>query len=197
MSDLFECYGNNDLKTKQDIMKKFKMVEKKIEKPFTIKKYENPDYPDYSIVSENDGFHPITHFLYRNGIKIYSQRSPELFVDVILKDIKNPMPYYVLFFDEKNSEEIIVDVSDKRLEIKNNGSKKKIIEKGYYEKTEIIDKDNFTTVFYHIDKDGNPTKKFNEDDYKNLERKIMEKINKETIESEKKYISWKKRNKIT
>ena len=45
-------------------------------------------------------------------------------------------------------------------------------------------------------KGGNPTKKFNDDDYKNLVRKTMEKINKETVESEKKYISWKKRNKI-
>ena len=111
--------------------------------------------------------------------------------DVILKDVEKNQPYYVVL-KQDNGEKIVLDVFDKRSDDFANGGKKKILEKGYYIKSEKINDNEFKSVFYHIDKYGEPTKKFTQEDYSIFEKKLKSNHQETKKELDKK---WNRRRK--
>ena len=177
-----------------DIIKSFKRIDKKIESNGTvIIKYQSDIFKDYFVVSIDDNFHPTEYELFRNETKIYTQSneiSLQLIAEVIKREVEKKEPYYVL--RKEGEKYLIYDVFDKKLEEESNLAKK-VKERGYYEKCERVDDDNFKTVYFNVDKNGNPTTKFTEEDWKNL----IEKNKKESEELNKKldanWSRWRKK----
>lgn len=163
MTDLFDY---ESIETKTNILRGFKLQEDLSEKTLKVKKYFNEKFSDYFILTEDDRFHSPKFKLFRRENRIYEQSghnvSLNFIVDVILMDLKEKNPFYVL----KNGK--IYSVLDEELDEILNGSKEKIKKAGYFLRTEKINDNEFKSVYFNIDKNGNPTTKFSELDWKNF-----------------------------
>lgn len=153
--DIFNYVENKSKESEiQKVLKSFKQIEKTIENKRLTIKYKSEIFPDYEIVFKDDGWQS-EYKLFRKNIYIFSmtgressQYSISKFAIVILRDVEKKEPFYVL----RNG--IIFDSCSPELEKEENKNAKK---KGYYWKSIRIDDDNFKTIPYEIDKEGNPT----------------------------------------
>ena len=189
----FDLFESQDRCLKTNILKGFKLKQSYEDGGNKVKKYFNEEFKDYFVITISDGFHPEKIELFRKNYKIFDcENSLDFIADVILKDIEKNQPYYVVL-KQDNGEKIVLDVFDKRSDDFANGGKKKILEKGYYIKSEKINDNEFKSVFYHIDKDGNPTEKFSQDDYKTLEKKLNLEFEETKKELDKRWNRWRKK----
>lgn len=162
-----------------DIIKNFKISETIKDDAIEKKIYKSEKFPDYSVISVDDKFHSTTYEIYRNGFLIYVQEknlSMTYIAEVLLKDEKNPQPYYHLVFDGRKNCKVVVDVFDELSEKFSNGDEKTIKKRGYYYKSVKINDNGFRTAFFHIDENGNPTTEYTIEDYDALTKKLEKQL---------------------
>ena len=170
--------------TNKDILMNFKMTDKTVKGAIETRIYENNEFPDYGVVVEYDGFHPAVYKLMRKENKIYEQESKKNLnnvAEVLLMDVKDPSPYWF----ERGGK--FFDICGKFQDTEEN---KRC---GYAIVHEKINEDEFKTSFYHIDKDGNPTEKFTEEDLKKFIEQQKGEYRKSKEESDERWERWKKR----
>ena len=170
--------------TNKDILMNFKMTDKTIFGATETKTYKNNDFPDYKVIVKSDGFHYAVYTLMRKENNIYEQESKKSLnnvAEVLLMDVKNPSPYWI----ERDGK--FFDICGKFQDTEENKRN------GYAIIHEKINEDEFNTLFYHIDKDGNPTEKFTEEDLKKFIEQKKEEYRKCKEESDERWKKWKKR----